>query len=68
MPAAYVHPSAGEMAKVTGMVTGWLRQATLTAHTRWPLQRSIKEPMNYKDHDLRKNARSLEDSYERFEY
>jgi len=24
-------------AKVPGSVTGWLRQVTLTAHTRWPL-------------------------------
>jgi len=24
-------------AKVPGLVAGWLRQVTLTAHTRWPL-------------------------------
>jgi hypothetical protein len=24
-------------AKVPGQVAGWLRQVTLTAHTRWPL-------------------------------
>jgi len=24
-------------AKVSGLVAGWLRQVTLTAHTRWPL-------------------------------
>jgi hypothetical protein len=25
------------LAKVPGLVAGWLRQVTLTAHTRWPL-------------------------------
>jgi len=24
-------------AKVPGLLAGWLRQVTLTAHTRWPL-------------------------------
>jgi len=29
-------------AKVPGSVTGWLRQVTLTAHTRWPLAAMVK--------------------------
>jgi len=29
-------------AKVPGLVAGWLRQVTLTAHTRWPLAFSIQ--------------------------
>jgi len=29
------------LAKVPGLVAGWLRQVTLTAHTRWPLAVSM---------------------------
>jgi len=36
-------------AKVPGLVAGWLRQVTLTAHTRWPLGTI---PTNVDSHQL----------------
>jgi len=29
--------------RVPGLVAGWLRQVTLTAHTRWPLPTILKK-------------------------
>jgi len=41
-------------AKVPGQVAGWLRQVTLTAHTRWPLAFIVKRPQ-----DRRQNERKI---------